>query len=214
MLNCSDLLTCDTFIPLSDISLELYRDFGRSILLKRRFHYYFDDNSECVIEFQEYGIRHMLGIHHIDGNIKKNDFFSEIDSGLTLSSFTSANSIRNRFKKMKPRIRLFACTYNTLRCGRVFYCPNREVRNSNTVKMDYIIFREIDSKGFNIGIRNENGCYTPLTILVANEKCKDKYIDKSQIKIVSRLLITDLYSGNTIEDIVYSDSFMFSAGAK
>lgn len=214
MLSCKDLLTYDSYPQLPDVSLKLYKDFSESVLMKRRFHYYFTDGDDFIVEFQEFGIRHMLGIHHIDGNAGKQNFFDDIDKGLSLSSFSKKKSMNQRFKKMKPRIRLFACTYHTLRCGRIFYCPNRTVCNAINVNMDYIIYREIDQKGFNIGIRLTNGCYVPLTILAANESWKDKYIDQSQIKIVKRLLITDIKTNNVIEDIKYSDDFIVSDGVK
>ena len=43
---------------------------------------------------------------------------------------------------------------------------------------------------------------------------EDKYIDQSQIKIVKRLLITDIKTNNVIEDIKYSDDFIVSDGVK
>lgn len=208
MLDCKDLLYYDDYPQLDDISLDLYRDFSRSVLLKRRFCYTFDDDEMITLVFREYAIRHMLGIQHINHNLKKEDFLSEIDNGLSFSDFTAAPAIKARFKQYKSRIRMFACTYNTLRCGRVFYCPNQRVKNTTNVNMDYIIYREIASKGFNIGIRRENEMYLPLTILVSKAKDREKYIDRENIRIVKRLEIFDADSGSVVEDIRYTDKFI------
>jgi len=211
MLTTTDLLTCDSFIDINDISLQLYADFSRSVLLKRQFHYYFTDDTDIIVSFEEYGIRHLLAIHHIDGSVSRDEFFSTIDTGLTLEDLKQTRAMRQRFKQYKPRIRLFSCIYNTLRCGRVFHCPNGKVVNTVEVYMDYILYREIDTKGFNIGMRYENGRYVPLTILVGKEINKQKYIDGTSEKIVTRLIISDISTQETIETITYSDDFIMSS---
>ena len=70
MLTVNDLLTTDSFPGIEDISLELYRDFSRDVLLRRRFLYTFRDDTEIDIGFTEFGIYHMLGIQHINGRIQ------------------------------------------------------------------------------------------------------------------------------------------------
>ena len=71
----NDLLHCNNLVPLSDVSLELYREFSESVLMKRLFHYYFSDNTEIIVSFNEKGIRNLLAIQHIDNSIPVEGFF-------------------------------------------------------------------------------------------------------------------------------------------
>ena len=109
---------------------------------------------------------------------------------------------------------MFACIYTMLRYGRVFHCIEQYVPNTSDVKMDYLLYREVGSKGFHLGMRHELGAYLPLTIFVGKEIYKDKYVDYRDEKIVSRLVISNIASGEIIEDIVYSESFIASDGVK
>lgn len=209
MLTKTDLFSYDVFPALNDISLELYRDFSESVLLKRTFEYLFDDSSTAVLQFTESGIYHMLGIHHIDRNISSTKFFNAIKNGLSFSNFCSNSAMNQRFKSMKPRLRIFACVYQTLRLGEVFYCPSGMVNNTKSVNMDYIIYRKVPDKGLNIGIRKDkqSKVYIPLTVLVSKAIKPDIYIDKRNIKTVRSLKIKDEYN-NTLETIVHSNSFI------
>lgn len=211
MLNTNDLLVHDEYPQISDISLELYRDFSQKILMNRKFFYTFEDGTYITIIFTEYGIYHMLGIQHIDHTIRNNDFFNQINNGLSFASFAVNKAITARYKKYKPRIRMFACAYQTLRLGRFFYCPAGKVVNTTSVMMDYIIYREISQKGFNIGIRNTSGdIFVPLTILISKAVNPTIYIDNCSVKVVKSLEITDINTGVVIENMVYSDEFITS----
>ncbi|MCI8785629.1 MAG: hypothetical protein HFI84_03090 [Eubacterium sp.] len=129
------------------------------VLFKRRFHYYFTDNTDIVIEFREWGIDHMLSMQHIDYTISKNDFFNRIDMGLDFCDFELNRSIKQRFKGEKERITMFSCIYCTLRYGRVFYIFDRNVPNTKRVKADYVIQRIVNQKGLNLGVRYENSVF-------------------------------------------------------
>lgn len=154
MLTKDNLLTQNSLPNIRDISLKLYKDFSVDILFNRKFHYYFNDGSEIILEFREWGIYHMLSIQHIDGKIGKNNFFNRIDEGLELSSFEESNSVKARYKKEKARITMFACLYNTLKEGSVFYIPSNKVSNTKSVEADYIIFNLV--KKLEIIDNNEN----------------------------------------------------------
>lgn len=207
MLTKDDLLTLDVLPHINNVSLKLYKEFCVDILFNRRFHYYFADGTDIIIEFREWGIYHMLSIQHIDYTIPKNDFFNRIDAGLDFSDFELNKGIRQRFKSEKERITMFACVYCTLRYGRVFYIPDKNVPNTKCVKADYIIQRMINKKGLNLGIRFADGRFIPLTILISKSSNPDKYVSTNK-RIVSRLLITDIHSGQMIEDIIYSEDFI------
>lgn len=38
---------------------QLYKEFCVDILFKRRFHYYFTDGTDMIVEFWEWGVYHM-----------------------------------------------------------------------------------------------------------------------------------------------------------
>ena len=120
MLTKENLLNLYTLPHISNVSLHLYKDVCQDILLKRRFHYYFTDGTDIIVEFREWGVYHMLSIHHIDYRIPKNEFFKRIADGLDLQDFRKNNGIQQRYRKEKERITIFACVYSTLRYGRVF----------------------------------------------------------------------------------------------
>ncbi len=112
--------------------------------------------------------------------------------------------LKARFKDQKKRISMFACVYNTLRKGQAFYIPSGKVKNTNNVKVDYILYRTLDNdNGMNLGIRQEAGKFVPLTILVSKQSSLMKYVDVENFKLVEKLEITDM-SGNVIESISYA----------
>ncbi len=208
MLTKDDLLTQDSLPYINDVSLKLYKDFSTDILFKQKFHYYFTDGTDIVIKFKEWGIYHMLAIQHIDNTISKNSFFNRIDAGLSFNDFTVKNGIKKRFNNYKERITMFSCIYRTLRYGRVFYLPNRSVPNTQKVKSDYIIYREISGKGLNLGIKYTENNFVPITILVSKAINLKKYVLNTDVKIVSKLIITDILTDMEIDNIVYSNNFI------
>ena len=111
---------------------------------------------------------------------------------------------------MKDRISLFACIYQTLRLARVFYCQGQAVPNSPNVKMDYIMFMQVDEGGMNLGLRFNHGSLVPLTILPTRKNHIRKYVENLDERVVKGLLITNKDTGEIIEDISYADSFIMS----
>lgn len=201
MLTKEDLLTQKSIPHINDISLRLYKEFCTDTLFKQRFHYYFTDGTDIIVEFREWGIYHMLSIQHIDYNIPKNNFLQKIDSGLSFSDFQINNSINQRFKKEKQRITMFSCIYNALKRGKIFYIPDKSVPNTNNVKCDYIVYKIISNKGMNIGMRYEDGCFIPLTILISKSSNLVKYVDKTIPKKVDHLKIIDIATNKIIEEV-------------
>ncbi len=204
MLAKEELLDLDVPPLIKNISLELYKEFSVDYLLARKFIYHFSDGSKINVEFTEWGIYHMLSIQHINNRIRNDQFFQRIDEGLTFDDFKADYAIKARFKDQKKRISMFACTYNTLRKGQAFYIPSGKVKNTNNVKVDYILYRTLDNNnGMNIGIRQELGKFVPLTILISKQSSLMNYVDVENFKLVERLEITDMY-GNIIETISYA----------
>ena len=100
---------------------------------------------------------------------------------------------------------MFACTYNTLKQGTVFYIPSGKVKNTNNVRADYILYRTLENNnGMNIGLRLEDGIYVPLTILISRQCSLMNYVDESNCKKVLKLEITD-NAGNIIETIYHDN---------
>lgn len=208
MLTKEDLLELDSTPLLKNVSLELYRDFSLTYLMPRKFLYHFSDGTTMNVEFEEWGIYHMLAIQHIDNRIKNNKFFQRISEGLSFTDFKIDNAINDRFKNQKKRIAMFACTYNTLRKGQAFYIPSGKVKNTNNVEVDYILYRSLqnnggNNNGMNVGIRFEDGKYVPLTILISKQSALMDYVDIENFKLVEKLEIFN-DSGNIIETISYS----------
>ena len=212
MLTKEDLLNLDSTPLLRDVSLELYKDFSCTYLLPRKFLYHFSDGTSINVEFEEWGIYHMLAVHYIDYSIKNDEFFQRIDEGLSFADFKVNDAIKDRFKKRKKRIAMFACIYNTLRKGQAFYIPSGKVKNTNNVEVDYILYRTLhnnsgnnngNSNGMNVGIRLEDGKYVPLTILISKQSALMDYVDIENFKLVERLEILDS-TGEIIESISYA----------
>lgn len=208
MFTKEDLLNLNSIPLLKDVSLELYKDFSLTYLLPMKFMYYFSDGTSMNVEFEEWGIYHMLGIQHIDYKIKNDEFFQRINDGLSFAEFKVDDAIKDRFKQKKKRLAMFACTYNTLRKGQAFYIPSGKVKNTNNVEVDYILYRTLqnnggNNNGMNIGIRFENGKYTPLTILISKQSALMDYVDIEDFKLVEKLEILDS-AGNIIERISYA----------
>ena len=206
MLTKEEMLFLDKPPLIKDISLELYKEFSIDYLLPRNFIYHFSDGSDINVGFTEWGISHMLSIQHIDYRIKNDEFFKSIDDGLTFNDFKVNDAVKARFKDQKKRISMFACTYNTLRKGQAFYIPSGKVKNTNNVKVDYILYRTLDNNnGMNIGIRQELGKFVPLTVLVSKQSSLMNYVDVENFKLVEKLEITDM-KGNIIETLSYAIS--------
>lgn len=211
MLTKEDLLTCSEAPNMNDISLELYRDFAETYLIPRRFHYDFIDGDTMDLRFTEWGIYHMLSIHHIDHSIKKNRFFQRIKDGLSFSDFEVDRGKKLRLKKEKKRITMFSCVYNSLVMGTMFYLPSGHVRNTAEVDMDYISHMKMKNNsptgitynGINIGIRKCDDVYVPLTVLVSSHSNLEEYIRNEEIKLVKKLCIID-EQDNIIDEKNYS----------
>ena len=60
--------------------------------------------------------------------------------------------------------------------------------------------------GNNIGIREENGVYVPLTILISKQSDLEEYINDEELKIVRQLEIKDK-QGNIIDSVTYEFTF-------
>lgn len=214
MLAKEDLLVCKTPPNIRDVSLQLYKEFVETYLIDKIFHYSFLDGTELDVEFTEWGIYHMLSIQHINGKINRNNFFQEISNGLSFDDFVKDKSINNRFKKYKKRITLFACVYDTLKTGTAFYIPSGKVKGTGSVQMDYMVHKKYNivsptgnvQNGNNIGIREENGVYVPLTILISKQSDLEEYINDEELKIVRQLEIKDK-QGNIIDFVTYEFTF-------
>lgn len=204
MLTKEKLLELDAPPLIKNVSLELYKEFSVDYLLARKFIYYFSDGSKINVEFTEWGIYHMLSMQHINNRIRNNEFFQKIDEGLSFDDFKTNNAVKARFKNQKKRLAMFACIYNTLRKGQAFYIPSGKVKNTNNVKVDYILYRTLDNNnGMNVGIRQELDKFVPLTILISKQSSLMNYVDVENYKLVEKLVITDMRE-NIIEIISYA----------
>lgn len=203
MLTQDDLLVQNTIPLIRDVSLKLYKDFSENVLLKRKFHYYFSDDSDIFIEFREWGIYHMLAMQHINYRIDNDSFFDAIDNGLDLSTFRTDTGMNNRFKSYKTRIASFSCIYTSLLNGTAFYLPSEKVKNTANVKSDYILYNNIDEKGINYGLQLNNNVLIPVTTLIAKKKDPIIYLEDSTFKLIQKVDVLDS-TGSIIESKVHN----------
>ena len=208
MLTSNDLMTLDTLPKIYDVSLSLYKDHFLSNLLPLTFYYDFTDGTKEIVKFQKLRFRHILGIHHIDKTTTDYNIFTMIDNGLSFVHWKRNPKQKRKFVDMTDRILLFSCVFNTLRFGRVFFCPGQIVKNSPNVKLDYIVHRQISNRGLNLGLRFENNVQSPITILPSRPSDYLKYVDQSNAKIVKHLKIVEDASNTVRYDIVYTDDFI------
>lgn len=111
---------------------------------------------------------------------------------------------------MKKRITMFACVYNCLKTGTVFYLPSGKVNGTASVQMDYIIYQILNNvsptgitqNGINIGIRKEHNIYVPLTILVSKHSDVEEYVKTEELKVVKKLEIKDK-KGKIVDFVSY-----------
>lgn len=201
MLTTNDLLLQDTMPQWADISLTLYKEFSESILFKTTFRYYTADGKVFDVNFKEWGIYHMLAIHHIDYHIKNEDFFCAIDNGLDFATFRADKMKRYRLMDNKDRIRMFACVYQILKNGNCFYVQEGKIPDTD-IKVDYLLYKLIDEKGINVGIRYEDNTYVPLTLLV------DRAINPTAT--IDKLKHIDMEKLEIIEDGTIKDTIIYS----
>lgn len=202
ILSMSDLLAQKTKPCINSISLAVYREFYENVLLKIRFSYTLLDCNVPDVLFEPLGLFHLLGIPHIDPNRQAKNFGSDIDNGLNFSAFNNNSdpAIRERFNRMKNRIKMFSCIYHAMKTGRLFEVPSGKVHGTQSVFADYIIHKEISSEGMSIPLRDTGGVLTPVSILADKKKYSPKHIDLTKEKNINRLDIIDMRS-NTINKL-------------
>lgn len=165
MLTKEQLYVQNTMPDWSDISLNLYKDFSVECLFPKTFRYYLENDLIINVEFKEWAMKHLWAIHHIDSRINKDRLFEEIEKGLDIGSFRKTPAMRKRLNDNKDRIRMFACVYQILKTGSVFYVEGGKLSQSE-VRIDYIKSKLICGKGVHLGMRFEDNVYVPLTLLI------------------------------------------------
>lgn len=211
MLTKEDLLVCQAPPNIKDVSLALYKAFAEEYLIGRIFRYTFTDGSVLNVQFTEWGIYHMLAIQHINGKIDRNNFFEQIEAGLDLNELQATDALKYRFKKFKKRITTFACIYQVMISGKIFYMPTGCVEGTSSVQMDYIAYKAFVNisptgktmNGLNVGIRENGGIFVPLTMLISRNSNIEEYIETAVPKIVKCLEIIDGV-GKIIDKICHS----------
>ena len=190
MLTTDDLYTQDTMPRWSDISLKLYKEFSVQCLFPKTFRYHLENDIIIDVEFKEWAMKHLWSIHHIDSKIDKNELFSRIDEGLCIEDFSKTVPMRRRLNDNKDRVRMFACVYQILKTGNMFYVDNGRLDNSK-IRIDYIKSKLINDKGVNLGMRFETGVYVPLTLLIDRAINPTKTVENLEPVKVKKLEILE-----------------------
>lgn len=165
MLTKEQLYIQNTMPEWKEISLELYKEFAIECLFPKTFRYYLENEQIIDVRFKEWAMKHLWAIHHIDSKIDKNKLFEEIDNGLSISHFRTTPAMRKRLNDNKDRIRMFACVYQVLKNGMIFYVENGKLSGTD-IRIDYIKSKSINGKGVHLGMRYEDDVYVPLTLLI------------------------------------------------
>ena len=201
MLTKGQLYVQNTMPEWADISLGLYKEFSVECLFPKTFRYYLENELVIDVEFKEWAMKHLWAIHHIDSRIDKDKLFEEIDNGLSISDFITTPAMRKRLNDNKDRIRMFACVYQIMRTGAVFYVEEG-ILPGTEIRIDYIKSKSISQKGVHLGMRFEDGVYVPLTLLIDRAINPTKTVEGlTEIK-VQKLEIIE--AGEIIETIEYN----------
>lgn len=202
MLTKEQLYVQDTMPDWSDISLSLYKDFSAECLFPKTFRYYLENGLVINVEFKKWAMKHLWAIHHIDSRIDKDRLFEEIESGLDIGSFRTTPAMRKRLNDNKDRIRMFACVYQILKTGSVFYVKDGKLPQSE-IRIDYIKSKLICGKGVHLGMRFEDNVYVPLTLLIDRAISPNKTVEGlMEIKVKKLEIIED---EKIIELIAYNE---------
>lgn len=183
----------------NDISLSLYKEFSIDCLFGKTFRYYLENQQIIDVQFKEWAMKHLWAIHHIDSRIDKNKLFEDIDNGLNISHFRGTPAMRKRLNDNKDRIRMFACIYQIMKTGAVFYVENGKLSGTD-IRIDYIKSKSISGKGVHLGMRYEEGVYVPLTLLIDRAINPTKTVEKlAEIKVQKLEIIENEKIVETIE---------------
>lgn len=201
MLTKEQLYIQNTMPEWNDISLGLYKEFAIDCLFPKTFRYHLDNEQIIDVQFKEWAMKHLWAIHHIDSRIDKDKLFEEIDNGLSISHFRATPAMRKRLNDNKDRIRMFACIYQVLKKGAVFYVEDGKLSGTD-IRIDYIKSKSISGKGVHLGMRFEENVYVPLTLLIDRAVNPTKTVEGLIEIKVKKLEIIE--NGNVIETIEYS----------
>lgn len=206
MLTKEQLYVQDIMPEWADISLALYKEFSEDCLFPKTFRYYLENQFTIDVQFKEWAMKHLWSIHHINSRIDKNKLFEAIDNGLCVSDFRQTAAMRKRLNDNKDRIRMFACVYQIMKMGTVFYVEEGKLSGTN-IRIDYIKSKSINGKGVHLGMRYEEGVYVPLTLLIdrAINPAKTveglKRINVQKLEIIENEKIIDIVEFKTAHEI-------------
>lgn len=97
------------------------------------------------------------------------------------------------------RIRMFACIFQIMKTGAVFYVENGKLSGTD-IRIDYIKSKSISGKGVHLGMRYEEGVYVLLTLLIDRAINPTKTVEKlAEIKVQKLEIIENEKIVETIE---------------
>ena len=184
----------------SEISLAMCREYAVSVLLPLRFHYFFSDGTDLILEFRSWAIFHLLGLQHVGiSGIKKHTLLDKIQNGFDFEDIKKNKTKRKRLADQWERISYFVQIYNILRKCEVVYIDKKSITENSKMSFDYIFFREIEQQGINIGSRFADGVQVPISLFVARKSNSRRYIENGEKKDVQRIEISDIATKEMIE---------------
>lgn len=130
MLTLDNLLGANNVSNITDISLQLYKDFFDNVLCNRLFLYNLDDGKKLTLKFEQTNLLHILGAQHILGKNYKATKFNNaiIDGTMTFQELEKRNRIV--FNDYTDRFLNFSNIYHIItNCKMIYF--NRETYNEN-----------------------------------------------------------------------------------
>ena len=185
MYNCIQLNELNTNPRISDISLELLREYYEIYLNPFEYHYnVIDETNQYHIElrFDQENLCHLLGLESIvKYNINKNELcnykgqkgWDNIkDGSITMKLLKDIN--KNRFKSGKDKMVFFYLVPNLIKTPKAIYFDNSLIEPPTRIQSKIIFFNEYFNSILHLGIEpnDDNLYYVPRTLLI--ERITDK----------------------------------------
>lgn len=200
MYNCIQLNELNANPRISDISLDLLREYYETYLNPFEYHYnVIDETNQYDIElrFDQENLCHLLGLESIvKYNINRNELhnykgqkgWNNIkDGNITINSLKDIN--KSRFKSGKDKMVFFYLVPNLIKTPKAIYFDNSLLEPPTRIHSKIIFFSEYFNSILHLGIEpnDDKLYYVPRTLLIERITDKNdgtKYIkDQQQIEL-------------------------------
>lgn len=202
-----DLLGRNNVSNITDISLQLYKNFFDNVLCKRIFLYSLDDGNKLKLIFDTTNFMHILGAQHILGiRYKATRFNNEVTAGtMNFQELEKKNSIV--FNDFTDRFLNFSNLYHVItNCTVIYfnkeiYEKNRNSDEESLMDFTYILYEDLNNKKIHLGIDtfNKGHSYYGKSLLVKSIN-NDAFIKGQKPIEIKNIKVIDKVTKQLIED--------------